>query len=117
MLVLGTRESEALDLLCCAVLCCELEGKGDATGGHISPAVCLCCNASLCCAKLYCALHHCCAVLCCAVLCCAVSQVVLEGPVVNTSVTGPAAAMALMMTYLKTGDADVAARFRVSDIE
>jgi hypothetical protein len=40
-------------------------------------------------------------------------QVVLEGPVVNTAVTGPAAAMALMMIYLKTGDADVAARFKV----
>lgn len=32
---------------------------------------------------------------------------------VNTAVTGPAAAMALMMMYLKTGDADVAARFKV----
>jgi hypothetical protein len=39
--------------------------------------------------------------------------VVLEGQGVNTAVTGPAAAMALMMMYLKTGDADVAARFKV----
>lgn len=42
------------------------------------------------------------------------TQVVLEGPGLNTAVTGPAAAMALMMMYLKTGDADVAARFKVS---
>jgi hypothetical protein len=40
-------------------------------------------------------------------------QVVLEGQGVNTAVTGPAAAMALMMMNLKTGDADVAARFKV----
>jgi hypothetical protein len=40
-------------------------------------------------------------------------QVVLEGPVVNTAVTGPAAAVALMLMYLKTGDADVAACFKV----
>eukprot|EP00775_Hariotina_reticulata_P010096 gene10096-10252_t len=44
-----------------------------------------------------------------------ISQVVLEGPGVNVGITGPAAAMALMMMYLKTGDADVAARFRVPD--
>lgn len=42
-----------------------------------------------------------------------ISQVVLEGPVVNTSITGPAAAVALMLLHLKTGDADVAARFKV----
>jgi hypothetical protein len=41
------------------------------------------------------------------------AQVVLEGPGVNTAITGPAAATALMMMYLKTGDADVAAMFRV----
>ncbi|WIA14045.1 hypothetical protein OEZ85_002600 [Tetradesmus obliquus] len=44
-----------------------------------------------------------------------ISQVVLEGQGGNTAVTGPAAAMALMMMYLKTGDADVAARFKVPD--
>mgnify|MGYP001806942076 CR=1 FL=1 len=44
---------------------------------------------------------------------CCLPQVVLEGPVVNTAGTGPAAAMALMMMYLKTGDAGVAARFKV----
>eukprot|EP00879_Flechtneria_rotunda_P028799 GHRR01031025.1.p1 GENE.GHRR01031025.1~~GHRR01031025.1.p1 ORF type:complete len:248 (+),score=83.03 GHRR01031025.1:89-745(+) len=42
-----------------------------------------------------------------------ISQVVLEGPDVNTAVTGPAAAMGLMLMYLKTGDINVAARFKV----
>lgn len=40
-------------------------------------------------------------------------QVVLEGPAVNTYVGGPAAATALMMMYLKTGDASIAAKFKV----
>lgn len=42
-----------------------------------------------------------------------VLQVVLEGPGVNTYVSGPAAAIALMMMYLKTGDAGIAAKFKV----
>lgn len=41
-------------------------------------------------------------------------QVVLESPGVNTYVSGPAAAMALMLMYLKTGDTNVAAKFKVS---
>lgn len=43
-------------------------------------------------------------------------QVVMETAGVNTFVSGPAAAMALMMMYLKTHDAGVAAKFKVCQL-
>jgi hypothetical protein len=44
---------------------------------------------------------------------CPSPQVVLEGGSTNSSVTSPAAALALTLMYLKTNDASIAARLRV----